>query len=69
MAITLIVADEPDGLVRDRLAGDLPPQCRVVSPDDLLDGHDLPQPDAASGVTVVNLCRDQRPCPSAITSR
>lgn len=56
MAITLIVADEPDGL-----ADDLPPQCRVVAPDDLLDGHDLPKSDAAPGVTVVNLCRDQRP--------
>jgi glutathione synthase/RimK-type ligase-like ATP-grasp enzyme len=56
MAITLIVADEPDGL-----ADDLPLQCRVVAPDDLLDGRHLPQPDAAPGVTVVNLCRDQRP--------
>lgn len=56
MAITLIVADEPDGL-----ADDLPRQCRVVAPDDLLDGHHLPEPDEAPGVTVVNLCRDQRP--------
>jgi len=56
MAITLIVADEPDGL-----ADDLPRQCRVVAPDDLLDGHHLPEPDGAPGVTVVNLCRDQRP--------
>lgn len=56
MAITLIVADDPDGL-----ADDLPPQCRVVSPDDLLDGRHLPETDAAPGATVVNLCRDQRP--------
>ncbi|MGK9235057.1 RimK family protein [Inquilinus limosus] len=52
MAITLIVADEPGGL-----ADDLPSQCRVVAPDDLLDGRHLPE----SGTTVVNLCRDQRP--------
>lgn len=52
MAITTIVADEPGGL-----ADDLPPQCHVVAPDDLLDGRHLPQP----GSIVVNLCRDQRP--------
>jgi glutathione synthase/RimK-type ligase-like ATP-grasp enzyme len=56
MAATLIVADKPDGL-----ADDLPPQCRVVTPDDLLDGHHLPDFGATPGTTVVNLCRDQRP--------
>ncbi|KGM33003.1 RimK-like ATPgrasp N-terminal domain-containing protein, partial [Inquilinus limosus] len=61
MATTLIVADEPDGLASDGLADDLPPQCRIVAPDDLLDGRHLPAPGTAPGTTVVNLCRDQRP--------
>jgi glutathione synthase/RimK-type ligase-like ATP-grasp enzyme len=56
MATTLIVVDDPDGL-----SDDLPPSCRVVAPDDLLDGHHLPELGAVRGAMVVNLCRDQRP--------
>ncbi|WP_343712523.1 RimK-like ATPgrasp N-terminal domain-containing protein [Inquilinus sp.] len=61
MATTLIVADDPDGLAPDGLDSDLPPPCRIVAPDDLLDGRHLPAPGTTPGTIVVNLCRDQRP--------
>jgi hypothetical protein len=33
MGTAIIVVDDPDGL-----SDDLPPSCRILAPDDLLDG-------------------------------